>query len=52
MDNSGAKTACTQEAKLCPDGTIVGRTGPNCEFAACATADNQLPTTNELDTSN
>ncbi|TSC75278.1 MAG: hypothetical protein G01um101430_485 [Parcubacteria group bacterium Gr01-1014_30] len=28
--------ACTQEAKLCPDGSYVGRTGPNCEFAACA----------------
>jgi hypothetical protein len=27
--------ACTQEAKICPDGTSVGRTGPNCEFAAC-----------------
>jgi hypothetical protein len=27
--------ACTLEAKLCPDGTAVGRTGPNCEFAAC-----------------
>lgn len=27
---------CTQEARLCPDGkTYVGRTGPNCEFAAC-----------------
>lgn len=26
---------CTQEAKLCPDGSSVGRTGPNCEFAAC-----------------
>ncbi len=23
------------EAKLCPDGSAVGRTGPNCEFAAC-----------------
>ncbi len=29
-------TACAQEAKLCPDGTSVGRTGPNCEFAVCA----------------
>ena len=29
--------ACTQEAKVCPDGTSVGRTGPNCEFAACPT---------------
>jgi len=29
--------ACTEEAKLCPDGTAVGRTGPNCEFAPCPT---------------
>jgi hypothetical protein len=28
-------TACTEEAKLCPDGTAVGRIGPNCEFAEC-----------------
>jgi len=27
--------ACTMEAKLCPDGTAVGRSGPNCEFAPC-----------------
>lgn len=27
--------ACTQEARLCPDGSYVGRTGPNCAFAAC-----------------
>lgn len=26
---------CTQEAKQCPDGSYVGRTGPNCEFAPC-----------------
>jgi hypothetical protein len=26
---------CTQEAKLCPDGSYVGRTGPRCEFSAC-----------------
>lgn len=30
-------TACTQEAKICPNGTAVGRTGPNCEFVACPT---------------
>lgn len=29
--------ACTLEAKLCPDGSAVGRTGPNCEFAPCPT---------------
>ncbi len=36
---SGGSTvpvACTQEAKLCPDGSSVGRTGPDCQFAACA----------------
>jgi hypothetical protein len=30
--------ACTMEAKLCPDGSSVGRTGPNCEFAPCPQA--------------
>jgi len=30
--------ACTLEAKLCPDGSAVGRTGPNCEFAECPSA--------------
>lgn len=28
---------CTEEAKICPDGTSVGRTAPNCEFAPCPT---------------
>lgn len=27
--------ACTQEAKICPDGSSVGRTGPDCEFTQC-----------------
>lgn len=26
---------CTEEAKVCADGSAVGRTGPNCEFAPC-----------------
>ncbi|HYE22877.1 MAG TPA: hypothetical protein VEA92_00250 [Candidatus Paceibacterota bacterium] len=29
------ETACTMEAKLCPDGQSVGRTGPTCAFAPC-----------------
>lgn len=33
--NQPAEVACTQEAKLCPDGSAVGRTGPDCEFAPC-----------------
>jgi len=27
--------ACTMEAKMCPDGSFVGRVGPDCEFEAC-----------------
>ncbi len=29
--------ACTMEAKQCPDGSYVGRQGPNCEFEPCPT---------------
>ena len=28
-------TVCTMDAKICPDGSAVGRQGPWCEFAAC-----------------
>lgn len=27
--------ACTMDAKVCPDGTFVGRVPPYCQFAAC-----------------
>ncbi len=27
--------ACQMDARICPDGTTVGRSGPNCEFEAC-----------------
>lgn len=26
---------CTMDAKQCPDGSFVSRTGPKCEFAPC-----------------
>ena len=29
--------ACTMDAKICPDGSAVGRSGPKCEFAPCPT---------------
>jgi len=29
------QVACTMDALICPDGSAVGREGPNCEFAAC-----------------
>ena len=31
--------ACTMEAMECPDGSYVGRSGPNCEFAPCPETD-------------
>lgn len=31
------EVVCTQEAKLCPDGSYVGRVPPLCEFAPCGT---------------
>ena len=45
LRSSPRPVACTMEAKLCPDGSAVGRTGPNCEFAACleATSTSTLP---------
>ncbi|MFZ3057735.1 MAG: hypothetical protein WA092_01685 [Minisyncoccales bacterium] len=39
--NKPEQIYCTQEAKICPDGSAVGRTGPNCEFAVCP-LNNQL----------
>ena len=40
---SPASLACTEEAKQCPDGSSVGRTGPNCEFALCPAAGEKTP---------
>ena len=41
---------CSQEAKQCPDGSYVGRTSPNCEFAECQTF-NVRHVRQEVDTS-
>ena len=32
---SPPNTGCTQDAKICPDGSAVGRVPPSCEFAPC-----------------
>jgi hypothetical protein len=32
---SSEVTFCTMDAKICPDGSAVGRIPPTCEFAAC-----------------
>ena len=31
----GDSVACTMDAKMCPDGSFVGRTAPDCAFAPC-----------------
>ncbi len=38
--NQPEQIACTMEAKLCLDGSSVGRTGPNCEFVPCPAQNN------------
>lgn len=30
-----SQVVCTMDAKICPDGSSVGRVGPNCAFAPC-----------------
>ena len=42
-ENCTSTVACTADAKICPDGSAVGRSGPNCEFAACPQANSTLP---------
>lgn len=32
------EVACTLEAKICPDGTSVGRVAPDCDYAPCPNA--------------
>lgn len=34
--NNENNVDCTLEAKQCPDGSHVGRSGPNCEFEKCS----------------
>ncbi len=35
--SSTPPVACTMEAKICPDGSSVGRVPPSCDFAPCPT---------------
>lgn len=35
LPDSELPVACTMDAKICPDGSAVGRTAPDCEFAPC-----------------
>jgi hypothetical protein len=39
----GETVACTMDAKMCPDGSYVGRVGPDCAFAPCSGEDEVQP---------
>ncbi len=41
--NQNKQMGCTTEAKICPNGSSVGRTGPKCEFSACPKAPTPTP---------
>lgn len=40
---TAAEPACTLEARICPDGSAVGRTGPSCAFAPCLPPNVEIP---------
>lgn len=35
VENDSEMVFCTMDARECPDGSYVGRVGPDCQFAAC-----------------
>lgn len=35
FSGAGGSVMCPMDAKICPDGSAVGRVAPSCEFAAC-----------------
>lgn len=43
IENGLENKACSTEAKICPDGSAVGRQGPECEFSTCPVIANELP---------
>lgn len=44
LTRTDGPVGCTMDAKICPDGSAVGRTGPRCEFAACPESSTGLGT--------
>lgn len=42
-DKSDDVVFCTQDAKICPDGSSVGRVAPDCEFSPCSTNASTMP---------
>lgn len=50
LTGSSDPVACTMEALECPDGSYVGRTGPNCEFSMCPDGSNPATPVEPVDT--
>ena len=50
--NNGENVFCTLDAKLCSDGSYVGRVAPDCEFAACPIPDGASTSTNGQNNNN
>ncbi len=48
IKNKNKPIACMADAKLCPDGSSVGRIPPNCEFAECPTTTISITTTTTI----
>lgn len=44
--NANNGRACTEEARVCPDGTAVGRSGPDCAFDRCPDGSEVVQATN------
>ena len=44
------EVVCTTDAKICPDGSAVGRSGPRCEFAPCPSVSSSPTTSTERTT--
>lgn len=42
LSSPSDQVACAQDAKQCPDGSYVARTGPKCEFAACPAVSDKI----------
>lgn len=41
-DDPKEDTVCTMEVKACPDGTLVSRKGPSCQFTKCPPSKNRF----------
>ncbi len=48
ISNTPTSIACTMDAMMCPDGSYVGRSGPNCEFI-CPTQISNMPQTQPVE---